>query len=216
MWQWQSSTGGYKAGILQEVVKRGNYTPHRKEGYLGVGLICLGWLNLKKSKSLARSEDKIGSIGAKLNLHCFLDRMDLNLGLLVKTGVGLLGKRVNSLRSLNVILHLFARISQTMGQHLRNWMHNGVGFLSNSIFFLGTSMASLLVCFMFEIVLRMCLLHPLCIKCFVSLLLYFLHTLYGRRGGVTDNPGHLTSSYAFTNMWWYITCTEGKLKRRYS
>ena len=77
---------------------------------MGLGLVGLGWLNLRKSKSAAWSGVKLGLVGGKLNLQRFLDKMDLSLGLLVKVGVGLLGKRVNSLKSLYVILHLFVRI----------------------------------------------------------------------------------------------------------
>ena len=95
----------------------------------------------------------------------------------MKTGTGLSGKSVNSLKSLYVILYLFVRICCTLGWHLRNWIHNGVGLLLKRVFLLGTNIAFLLACFMFEIVLRMYLLYTLRIKRFISLLLYFLHII---------------------------------------
>ena len=115
----------------------------------------------------------MGSHGVALYLQRFFDKMDLILGLLVKTGAGLLGKSVMRLKSLCMIRHLFARISCTKGRHLVNWTHNGVGLSLNNLIILGFNMFSRLVCFIFQILFKIRLLYPLRARCFINCLLYF-------------------------------------------
>ena len=137
----------------------------------------LGRLTLRNSKSLALSGVKLGSDGVTLYLQRFFDKMDLSLGLLVKTGAGLLGYNVMSRKSLYVVFHLFVSISCTVGRSLVNWMHSGVGLSLSNLLTLGFNIVSLLACFISQILFSMCLLYPLRAKCFTSFLLYFRQTI---------------------------------------
>ena len=109
----------------------------------------LGWLIFRKSNSLALFGVKLTLEGGKLYLQRFLDKIDLSLGLLVNIGVGLWGKSVKSRKSLYIFFHLSVRIFCTVGWHLINWMHSGVGLSKSDFFLLGLSMVSLSACFNF-------------------------------------------------------------------
>ena len=92
--------------------------------------------------------------------------MDLSLGLLVKTGAGLFGKTVVSLKSLYMIFHLFVSISCIEGRHLVNSTDSVVGLSLSNRFILGFNMFSWLVWFIFKILFNVYLLYPLRARCF--------------------------------------------------
>ena len=117
------------------------------------------------------------SCGTALYLQCFLNKMDLNFGILVKSVVGLLGKSVMSRKSWCVIFNIFVRISRIAGWYSVNLTHCGVNLSASEPFIFGFNMYSRLVCFIFHNLSRMCLLYPLLAKCFTNFLLYFGHML---------------------------------------
>ena len=116
----------------------------------------------------------------------------------MNTGAGLLGKSVMSRKPLCVIFHLFVSTSCIVGWHLVNSMHSGVSLSLSSLFILGFSMLSRLVCFIFHILFNILLVASPACKTFYKLSLVL--STYTWRRGVTDHSGHLTNGYAFINV----------------
>ena len=144
--------------------------------YRGVQCSGLGLLNFKNPKSLTLSMVRLGSDGMALYLQCFFDMIDLSLGLLVKIGVGLIGKGTMSLKSLCIIFHRFFSISCIGGLNLVNWTQSGVG-LSLNTFLILVNMFTQLACFILQILFNICVLYPLRSRWFTSFLLYFRQTV---------------------------------------
>ena len=154
-------------------VSKGEWLSFISAQVLGETVYWFVWLNFKNSNSLSLSGVRWGSSDMALYLQCFLNTMDLNLCILVKTGVGLLWKSIMSRKSLCIIFHLFVRISRIVGWYSVNLTHRGVGLSVSDPLIFGFNMYSQLVCFIFHNLFKLCLLYPLLTKCFAN----FFYTL---------------------------------------